>query len=85
MVGKLSMVGGIRDLLARYREGAKTQREKGTYFERLCVEFIKHDPEMVEQYEDASTYREWAAARGIKQNDTGIDLVAKLRGDEGYW
>ncbi len=78
------MSGSIRDLLARYREGAKSQREKGTYFERLCVEFLKHDPEMAQQYEDACTFREWAEANGWKQTDTGIDLVAKLR-DEGGW
>jgi len=74
----------IRDLLERYRAGAKTQREKGTYFERLCVEFLKHDPEMAQQYEDAWTFREWAEASGWKQTDTGIDLVAKLRDDGGF-
>ncbi|WP_421853122.1 DEAD/DEAH box helicase [Novosphingobium sp.] len=78
------MSGSIRDLLARYRDGAKSQREKGTYFERLCVEFLKHDPEMAQQYEDAWSFREWAEARGIKQTDTGIDLVAKLRDDGGF-
>lgn len=77
------MPGSIRDLLSRYRAGAKTEREKGTYFERLCVEFLKHDPEMAQQYEDAWTYQEWAEGRGIKQTDAGIDLVAKLRDDGG--
>jgi predicted helicase len=75
---------GIRELLSRYRSEAKSQREKGTYFERLCVEFLKHDPEMAQQYEDACTFREWAEANGWKQTDTGIDLVAKLR-DDGGW
>lgn len=78
------MAGSIRDLLERYRAEAKSQREKGTYFERLCVEFLKHDPEMALQYEDAWTFREWAEDRGIKQTDTGIDLVAKLRDDGGF-
>lgn len=78
------MSANIRDLLSRYREGAKTQREKGTYFERLCVEFLKHDPEMAQQYEDAWSFRDWAEGRGIKQTDTGIDLVAKLRDDGGF-
>jgi predicted helicase len=74
----------IRDLLERYRSGAKSEREKGTYFERLCVEFLKHDPEMAQQYEDAWTFREWAETAGWKQTDTGIDLVAKLRDDGGF-
>jgi predicted helicase len=76
--------GSIRDLLSRYRDGAKSQREKGTYFERLCVEFLKHDPEMAQQYEDAWPFREWAESRGIRQTDTGIDLVAQLRDDGGF-
>jgi predicted helicase len=78
------VTGSIRDLLARYRDGAKTQREKGTYFERLCVEFLKHDPEMAQQYEDAWLFSEWAGSQGLKQGDTGIDLVAKLRDDGGF-
>jgi predicted helicase len=73
----------IRDLLSRYRDGAKTQREKGTYFERLCIEFLTHDPEMAQQYEDAWTFREWAEGQGTRQTDTGIDLVASLRDDGG--
>ena len=78
------MSSAIRDLLERYRSGAKSEREKGTYFERLCVEFLKHDPEMAQQYEDAWTFREWAETAGWKQTDTGIDLVAKLRDDDGF-
>ena len=78
------MSSSIRDLLSRYRDGAKSQREKGTYFERLCVEFLKHDPEMVQQYEDAWTFGEWAEANDWKQTDTGIDLVAKMRNEGGF-
>lgn len=78
------MASAIRDLLERYRTGAKSQREKGTYFERLCTEFLKHDPELAQQYEDAWTFRDWAEARGWKQTDTGVDLVAKLRNEDGF-
>ena len=78
------MTSAIRDLLDRYRAGAKTQREKGTYFERLCIEFLKHDPELAHQYEDAWTFRDWAEASGWKQTDTGIDLVAKLRNEDAF-
>jgi predicted helicase len=78
------MAAGIRELLERYRAGAKTQREKGTYFERLCNEFLKHDPEMAQQFEDAWTFQDFAKTAGVKQSDTGIDLVAKLRNEDGY-
>lgn len=76
--------GSIRDLLSRYRKEAKSQREKGTYFERLCVEFLKHDPEMAQQYKDAWAFRDWAEVNGWKQTDTGIDLVAQLRDEGGF-
>lgn len=78
------MSNDLRQLLEAYRAGAKTEREKGAYFERLCVEFIKNDPEMAQQYEDAWGYSDWADGEGISKKDVGIDLVAKLRDDGGF-
>jgi predicted helicase len=43
----------LRQLLAQYRAASKSEREKGTYFERLAVAFIKNDPGMAQEYEDA--------------------------------
>lgn len=40
------MSNDLRALLAQFRDAAKTEREKGTYFERLAVAFIKNDPGM---------------------------------------
>ena len=74
----------IRDLLNRYRDASKTEREKGTYFERLCAEFLKSDPEMAQQFSDACLYSEWAAQQGIDGKDVGIDVVAKLRDEDGF-
>ena len=31
-------------LLASYRDAAVTEREKGTYFERLAVAYLRNDP-----------------------------------------
>lgn len=73
------MTNDLRKLLAELREAAKTEREKGTYFERLAVAFIKHDPGMAQEYEDAWLYSEWAKGQGIQAKDLGIDAVAKLR------
>ena len=73
------MRNDLRKLLAELREAAKTEREKGTYFERLAIAFIKHDPGMVHEYEDAWLYAEWAKDQGIQAKDLGIDAVAKLR------
>jgi len=47
------MTTPLRQLLAQYRAASRSEREKGTYFERLAVAFIKHDPGMVQEYEDA--------------------------------
>ena len=71
-------------ILKSYRDAAKTEREKGTYFERLSVAFLKNDPVQRQQYSDVWTFGEWAAANEEDGRDTGIDLVAKLRDEEGF-
>lgn len=74
----------LRQLLAQYREASKSEREKGTYFERLSLAFLKNDPGMVQEYEDAWLFTEWAKANRLDGKDIGIDLVAKIRGEEGF-
>ena len=71
-------------ILKSYRDAAVTEREKGTYFERLSVAFLKNDPVQRQQYSDVWTFGEWAAANEEDGRDTGIDLVAKLRDEEGF-
>ncbi|WP_207099673.1 DEAD/DEAH box helicase family protein [Paracoccus shandongensis] len=78
------MTSSIDALLESYRAAAATEREKGTYYERLCAAFLTHDPVQAEQYEQVWTWAEWAAANGWVGKDVGIDLVAKLRGHDGY-
>lgn len=41
------MTSSLRKLLAQYRDIAKTEREKGTYFERLAIVFMQRDPGML--------------------------------------
>jgi predicted helicase len=77
-------MSSVRDLLARYRVSARTEREKGTYFERLAVDFIKNDPGMAQEYEDAWLFSDWAATHGLDGRDTGIDAVAKVRDEDTY-
>ncbi|WP_374452785.1 DEAD/DEAH box helicase [Phenylobacterium sp.] len=73
----------IRTLLKSFRDTARSEREKGNYFERLAVAFIKNDPGMAQEYEDAWLYSDWAKRTGRDGRDTGIDVVAKLRGEDG--
>ena len=60
-------------------------RAMGTAFENLCTAFLTHDPVQSLQFRNVSTYAEWARARGLPATDTGIDLVAELRDDPGYY
>jgi predicted helicase len=71
-------------LLQSYRQAAITEREKGTYFERLVVAFMRNDPVQSQQYSEVWPFADWAKANGLDGRDTGIDLVAKLANDDGY-
>ena len=69
----------LQSLLQTYRDAARTERDKGTYFERFAIAYLTHDPIQLEQYEQVQTFKDWADANGWDARDTGIDLVAKLR------
>ena len=71
-------------LLDSFREEAHTQREKGRYFEDLTLVFFRRDAKQNSCYEGVWPYAEWAKERGRDPSDTGIDLVAKMRGEDGY-
>ncbi|MEQ1933961.1 MAG: DEAD/DEAH box helicase family protein [Fimbriimonadaceae bacterium] len=74
----------MRNLLAQYRAASKSEREKGTYFERLAVAFVKNDPGMVQEYEDAWLFTDWAKTHGLDGRDIGIDAVARIRGEDSF-
>ena len=71
-------------ILQSYRSAAVTEREKGTYFERLALVYLRNDPIQTQQYSEVWTYGDWAKENGWTGKDTGIDLVAKLADEEGY-
>ncbi|WP_102867654.1 DEAD/DEAH box helicase [Pseudovibrio exalbescens] len=77
-------MSALDELLQSYRDAAVTEREKGTYFERLVRAYLTVDPVQSEEYSEVWTWGEWASENGWKANDVGIDLVAKLRNEEGY-
>ena len=78
----------LQTLLESFRATAKTEREKGTYFENLIVQFFKAEPYYCDQYSDIWPYGNWARGEGkefaLDATDDGIDLVAKTRGTEEY-
>lgn len=74
----------LHQLLSSYRDAARTERDKGTFFERFAIAFLRNDPVQIEQYDSVQTFSEWAKEHGWDGRDTGIDLVAKLREEDGY-
>ncbi|BCH63691.1 DNA damage-inducible protein [Agrobacterium vitis] len=78
------MSSALQELFNRYRTGSKTEREKGTYFEELAKVFFENDPQYVQRFETIWTYADWAKENDKDGRDTGIDLVAKLRDEDGY-
>lgn len=71
----------LQNLLNTFRNTAKTEREKGTYFERLVQIYLRNEPKYQDLYQQAWLWEEWRAdwiAQGNQDpgKDTGIDLVA---------
>jgi predicted helicase len=74
----------LRQLLAQYREHSQTEREKGTYFERLAIVFMQRDPGMIQEYENCWDFATWARQQGLPATDNGVDAVAKIRGEDSF-
>jgi predicted helicase len=77
-------VSPLLNILAHYRNAAKTEREKGTYFEDLILTYLRNEPTYKDLYSKTWKYKDWAAEQGIVRTDTGIDLVALTNGTNEY-
>ncbi|MGK7871461.1 DEAD/DEAH box helicase [Falsiroseomonas sp. E2-1-a20] len=75
----------LRDLLEKYRAGSSSEREKGTYFERLVKVWLEHAPTQRAQFSRVLMFSDWAKENGFDQRDTGIDLVAQLADSADDW
>ena len=71
-------------LLDSFRTDAKTEREKGRYFEDLALVHFRQDAKQQSCYEQVWRYGDWARERGRDPSDIGIDLVAQVRGEDGF-
>ena len=78
----------LQTLLGRFRAAAKSEREKGGYFEELIVQYLKVEPAYADRYSDVWMYANWVKEEGDEYGrdacDEGIDLVAKTRGTGDY-
>lgn len=77
----------LHALLDHYREQARNTRELGDYFEALVRAYFEHDDTQVQLYDRILAYRDWVAERDSEASasDTGIDLVAHIRGSADDW
>lgn len=71
----------LQHLLAQFREQTLTQRDKGTAFEKLMMQYFQHEPMYRSQYSKVQMYSDWAEEHleslGLSNRlDTGIDLIA---------
>lgn len=77
-------MSALTELLHTLRKSSMTEREKGTYFEELIVQYLKNEASYQNLYSDVWTYSDWANLQGLDKRDTGIDLVAKTQGTDEY-
>jgi len=76
----------IKKILQQISEKSLFNHDKGARFERLIRAYLKLDPQYVALFEDVWLWKDWPQRddSGYKLPDTGIDLVAKLRDEDGF-
>ncbi|KWT61118.1 damage-inducible protein [Streptomyces albus subsp. albus] len=73
----------VHDVLKAIREGSTVNRDRGTRFEELMVQYLSTDPQWTEQFSRVWMWADWPGAEHDKR-DTGIDLVAQDRETGGF-
>ena len=81
-------ISPLQTLLDGFRAEARTESEKGTYFEHLIAQYLRVEPCYRDRYSAVWMYAEWARGEGaqyaMNAADDGIDLVVKTRGTNEY-
>src|SRR5690242_18647644 len=67
----------IHDVLAQFREDARSSRDLGDRFERLMQQFFRLDPIYKERFSNVYLWQDWPRRGAFA--DKGIDLVAVER------
>lgn len=74
----------MHDVIRAIRNGSIGQnRERGTRFEELMLQYLSTDPQWNEQFSRVWMWADWPGAEHDKR-DTGIDLVAQDRETGGF-
>lgn len=72
----------FEELLRELSEAARTNRDKGTQFEKLIANYLLTDPQYADRLADVWLWAEWPDRW---TSDIGIDLVARERDTGDYW
>ena len=75
----------FKSFLNEIRKKAKTEREKGSLFERAMRDFLTKSPEY--SFESVWLWANWPDLKkyGFPKKDLGIDLVAKEEETGKFW
>ncbi|MDI6411135.1 DEAD/DEAH box helicase family protein [Streptomyces albus] len=74
----------VHDVIRAIRNGSIGQnRDRGTRFEELMLQYLSTDPQWNEQFSRVWLWADWPGAEHDKR-DTGIDLVAQDRETGGF-
>ena len=75
----------FKHFLSEIRKRAKTEREKGYFFERAIREFLQKSPEY--PFEKVWLWSDWPelSKYNFSKKDLGIDLVAKEQETGTFW
>ena len=78
-------MSSFQQALSLIREKANNDTEMGLAFEKLSKVFLEKDDTQKQQYSQVWHFADWAKERKeYSKTDIGIDLVAKLKEEEGY-
>ena len=78
-------MSSLQTALQIIRDNSSNTTEQGNAFERLVKVFLENDPTQKQQYGKVWHYKDWAKKHpDYPSTDTGIDLIAELRDEEGF-
>ena len=75
------MTTSVHEVMEAFRQ-ERTNYDRGAKFEELMVRYFELDPIYSSTFDRVMRWSDWEGRNG--QPDTGIDLVARHRGD-GSW
>jgi len=73
----------IHTILQQFRSLSKDQLQKGKLFERMIAQFLRTDPQYANRLDAVWMWNEWPGR--WKEDNTGIDLVAREKDTGNYW